>query len=86
MRIRRAITALTVVAAAGVVPLVTAAPAQADQIDCVNYLRGKGYDIGPRVRNACDNVESLADKITCQTSLIGIGVRANHALEACVRA
>ncbi|MFF0199462.1 hypothetical protein [Streptomyces sp. NPDC005017] len=86
MEIRNAITVLGVVAAASVVPLVTAAPAQAGQVDCVNYLSSKGYRIGSRVRSACDDVESLADRITCQTGLIGIGVRANHALEACVRA
>ncbi|CAL9444330.1 hypothetical protein [Streptomyces sp. enrichment culture] len=86
MKIRRAITALTVVAAAGVVPLMTAAPAQADQIDCVEYLRGKGYEIGPRVRAACDTDGSMGGTIWCNTSLIALGVRGSHASAACSRA
>ncbi len=42
MRIRRAVTALSVIAAAGIAPLIASAPAQASAADCESYQRQKG--------------------------------------------
>jgi hypothetical protein len=88
MKLKRALTALSVIAAAGVVPLVTAAPAQADQIDCVNYLSSKGYQIGPRVRSACSIAAwplGVANP-ACVSLLVNIQVTLSHAGSACKRA
>lgn len=86
LKAKRLFVAAGVAAVAGVVPLLTATTASADQIDCVNYLAAKGYAIGPKVRAACDGVDSLGEKAVCQTKLIAIRVNPAHALEACVRA
>ncbi|MDG5807757.1 hypothetical protein P9869_34920 [Streptomyces ossamyceticus] len=88
MKIKRVLAAMGVVAAAGIVPLVTAAPAHASQTQCVNYLRDKHYVIGPRVRAACDYgaIFSGAAKLPnpyCLTGLANIGVRSANASIAC---
>lgn len=80
-----------VVTAAGIVPLVTAAPAHASQARCVNYLGNQGYLIGPRVRAACDYAALSSGVIKlpnpyCVTGLVNIGVRSGDASTACKRA
>ncbi|MEV7241785.1 hypothetical protein AB0N92_11125 [Streptomyces sp. NPDC093248] len=85
MKIKRAFAALSVIAAAGAVPVVMASPAQADQLDCMNYLKARHYVVGAGVRSACD-VDSIGGKVVCQGKLISLGVRPEHALNACVRA
>lgn len=86
-------TVLSVVAAAGVLPVITAGGAHASTARCVNYLGGKGYAIGPRVGAACAFAALTApignSKIAnpnCYSRLVGLGVTSTHALEACIRA
>lgn len=77
-----------VVTAAGIVPLVTAAPAHASQARCVNYLGNQGYLIGPRVREAC-SYEALTGGLpnpNCVLRLTRIGVSGPHMQTACGRA
>ena len=90
-KIKRALAAISVVAAAGIVPLVTAAPAHASQARCVNYLGNQGYVIGPRVRTARSYGAIFSPPATtpnpnCLLRLIEIRVSSAHAQTACSRA
>jgi hypothetical protein len=86
MKAKRALAVVSVVAAAGVVPLVTATSAYANQSACVNYLGNAGYVIGPKVKAACKEGETLAGITVCQWDLQAIHVRQLDASEACWRA
>lgn len=88
---KKALTAASVVVAAGVVPLVTATPASAGQDRCVNYLGNLGiYQIGPKVKAACRHGAWHAGGVVanpaCLSGLINIGVRLEHAQAACISA
>jgi hypothetical protein len=84
--IKRALTALGVTVAAGVVPLAMATPAQADQVACIDYLRSKGYTIGSGVRSACSN-DSWPSNPWCVAKLASLGItNTTHITEACRRA
>ncbi|MFH8463610.1 hypothetical protein [Streptomyces sp. NPDC017991] len=86
VKLKRALTALGVAVAAGVVPMVMAVPAQADQVDCVNYLSSKGYTIGSGVRTAC-SYDTWATKPFCEAKLASLGItNTSHIIEACNRA
>lgn len=86
MKIKRALTALGVAVAAGVVPMMMATPAQADQVDCVNYLRSKNYVIGPGVRAAC-NFDTWTTKPFCVAKLVSLGItNQTHINVACDKA
>lgn len=52
---RRVIAAVSVTAAAGVLPLLAATPASAHRFDCYQYVMDAGYKVGPKVMAACDN-------------------------------
>ncbi|MET8831619.1 hypothetical protein ABZX40_37910 [Streptomyces sp. NPDC004610] len=66
------------------VPLATAAPAQATQRQCVNYLASKNYEIGDVVYYACR--QSGVFKPLCISTLIARDVSNAHAIAACNRA
>lgn len=86
MKIKRALAALSVTVAAGVVPMVMATPAQARPADCVNYLSSKGYLIGAGVRSACSH-DTWATKPFCVAKLASLGItNGDHINEACNRA
>lgn len=90
-KIRKALAVMSVLATAGIVPLVTAAPAHASQARCVNYLGNQGYVIGPRVREACSYGAIFSPPATtpnpnCLLRLIRIEVSTAHAQTACSRA
>jgi hypothetical protein len=84
LKVKRLVAAATVVAAAGIAPVVTAAPASADQIDCVTYLKNRGYVIGTKVRAACSigRIPGGANPV-CLSDLVVIGVKLEHANGAC---
>ncbi|MGW7405687.1 hypothetical protein ACWGI9_18430 [Streptomyces sp. NPDC054833] len=87
LKSKRLLAAASVVVAAGVVPLVTATPASANQSSCVNYLGNLGiYRIGPKVKSACKLGEHLSGRPLCTNNLVVIHVRPEHAIEACMRA
>lgn len=91
MKMKRAVLALCVTAAAGAVPLVAASTAHADQISCVNYVASHGYTAGPKVRAACNHgaITSVPGTIAnphCLTRLAAINVRLSVANPACLRA
>lgn len=70
----------------GVVPVATATPAQADIIDYVRYLEGKGYVVGPGVRSACSH-DAWGTEGFCQAKLVALGIsNTNHIVAACNRA
>lgn len=89
MRLRRALTALSVAAAAGAVPLVMAAPASATTAECRSYVAWIGYDVGPKVTAACEQHHILlplgakAANPACYTALVRAGLKADEADRAC---
>lgn len=91
MKLRRAVTALCMVGAAGVVPLVTATAAQANASTCVNYIGNHHYLVGPKVKAACSH-KALDFEVTkvanpnCVNGLEQIHVKPEDAVAACVRA
>ncbi|MFI0811027.1 hypothetical protein [Streptomyces echinatus] len=52
-KVKRMVTAASVVVAAGAVPLIAASPASASQSACTNYVASHGYYAGPKVKEAC---------------------------------
>lgn len=84
LKAKRLLMAASVVAAAGVMPLVTATSASADQQDCTTYLKNRGYVVGPKVRAAC-NYEHLPVGASplCINALVIIDVTLSHANGAC---
>ncbi|GHH84327.1 hypothetical protein GCM10017771_13350 [Streptomyces capitiformicae] len=84
--------ALSVVAVAGVVPVVAAGSAHATTAQCVNYLGSQGYAIGPRVGAACafrhltGPFDSKYPNPNCYSRLVAIGVTTSHAMNACLKA
>lgn len=83
---KRLLAAASVVAAAGVVPLVTAAPAHASAATCRSYL-AQWYTVGPKVTAACnqDGPLSLASPV-CINALVVIDVTFERANTACKKA
>ncbi|WP_266382827.1 hypothetical protein [Streptomyces canus] len=84
LKAKRLVAAASVVAAAGIVPVITATPASADQVDCVTFLKNRNYIIGAKVRAAC-NIKHLpvGANPVCLADLVVIGVTADHANRAC---
>ncbi|WP_157878016.1 hypothetical protein [Streptomyces torulosus] len=86
LKARRFLAVLSVVAAAGVMPVVTAGTAHADAFDCVEYLKGKGYRVGPVVTSACGYHSVIGFNPVCIVKLQDVGVAAGHANRACTLA
>jgi hypothetical protein len=83
MRVKRALAAVSVIAAAGVVPIVTAAPASADISLCKSYL-SKWYTVGPKVTKACTRGSYDGSGVSdCSNQLVAIGVTRSRANNAC---
>lgn len=86
------LVATCVTAAAGVLPLVAAAPASASASSCRAYVAAMNYDIGPKVKRACNQgriVSPLGNKImnpACYSLLVQAGVSGGIASVACNRA
>jgi hypothetical protein len=80
---RVAATAATVITI-GALSVAIAAPANATPAGCENYLKARGYIVGPKVKSAC-----YAGRIggagvdKCFAALVKISVHSNHAEEAC---
>ncbi|WP_059006031.1 hypothetical protein [Streptomyces specialis] len=67
--------------------VVVAAPAQAGVYDCQQYLESRGYDVGPRVTQACEiGAKGAAYQGPCVSLLGGLGVISGDAVAACGRA
>ncbi|ORT61774.1 hypothetical protein BKD26_01745 [Streptomyces sp. CB03238] len=76
--------AVCVTVAAGFIPLVAAAPAQASPASCESYLRSTGrYVIGPQIKAGC-SYSRFGSHVICQAKLVGIGVRPTDATAACL--
>lgn len=86
LKVRRFLAALSVAAAAGVVPVATAGTAHADAFDCVEYLKSKGYRVGPVVTSACGYHTTLGFHPACIFKLQSVRVDPGHANRACVLA
>lgn len=82
MRLKRALAAAGLTAAAVVLPITVAAPAQASAVDCQNYLASKGYLVGPKVKDACGQT-GISGYQACVQKLLNAGVRSEYALIAC---
>ncbi|GAB7033525.1 hypothetical protein AB0G35_01820 [Streptomyces sp. NPDC021749] len=85
----RLLASATVVAvAAGALPIVASAPAQANTRHCTTYL-ADGYTVGPKARQACSLVGSgnilvrSANLSLCRIILGQIHVKPEHAMKAC---
>lgn len=95
MKVSRVLAALGVAAAATLVPIATAAPASASASmysGCLNYVKSKGYVVGPKVYAACSH-QALNTGLgvwihnpACLSGLVNIGVTSTVAVEACKRA
>ncbi|KIZ15371.1 hypothetical protein SNA_27860 [Streptomyces natalensis ATCC 27448] len=81
-----------VTAAAGVLPLVTAGPAHADQFQCMEYLRAHGYVVGLHVEDDCNGaamakdaspVARFAAYSACHYQLVRLRVKSRDASKAC---
>ncbi|WP_133898065.1 hypothetical protein [Streptomyces sp. KS 21] len=86
---KRALGVLAATFAAAALPIMAASPASADQGDCQYYLHEAGYNIGPKVETACKFGADYSNPgawMGCYWGLTGIGVRTEHASEACSRA
>ncbi|OZM77801.1 hypothetical protein [Pseudonocardia sp. MH-G8] len=76
-----AVLALTAVA----IPVATAAPAAADELHCVDYLRREHVLIGPKVVDACNKgaSDSFVVQQVCFPLLVNAGLSAPKADRAC---
>ncbi|CAL2059508.1 hypothetical protein FSY75_24360 [Streptomyces sp. TR1341] len=85
MRAKSLLVAAGVFVAAGLIPLATATSASADQIDCMTYLKHRGYKVGMQVRWACDNKPVILGLPNpyCVDPLMKLGVKFGYASEAC---
>ncbi|MFI0907412.1 hypothetical protein ACH4TE_28430 [Streptomyces sioyaensis] len=90
---RVAMTVGGTVIATGVLPLITASPAQADSYyDCVQYLRRKGYfiDDNGTAADACRVAErgkgSANSLSICASTLESLHVKWEDAKPACLKA
>ncbi|TGB08117.1 hypothetical protein [Streptomyces sp. MZ04] len=85
LNVKRVLVAASIAAAAAVVPIVTAAPASATPLECINYLEHQGYPVGPKVINSCKNGDSgsVVIRQSCPVTLVSFGVKSNHAATAC---
>lgn len=88
MKRKRVVSAVAVMVAAGVAPLVTATSASANQSDCISVLAQRHYTIGPKVRAACkqSHLPIGGPSPLCTIALIAIGVKDGDAYDACARA
>ncbi|PBC82404.1 hypothetical protein SAMN05428945_3014 [Streptomyces sp. 2224.1] len=87
--IRRLAAATGVLVAAGALPIVATAPAQATTKQCTSFLAEGGYKVGPKVRAACKMtgegglIERNNNVPFCQAYLITIKVDSRIAERAC---
>ncbi len=85
---RVAVTA-GLVLAAGTLQLSTSTSAQATPAQCTSYLKSYGYNVGPKVKQACqaaandwwENTNVLGGP--CQLALTTLGVNYDRATFAC---
>ncbi|GFE24849.1 hypothetical protein Sliba_53020 [Streptomyces nigrescens] len=86
LRRTAAAASLTLIAAA--VPVALATPASASPGACTSYLAAKGYKVGPVAKRACAAAAGgeVPGDATCWHDLVDLGVKGNHAEEACGRA
>lgn len=90
-KMKRAVTAASVVAAAGVLPLIVASPASATQSACTNYVATHGYFAGPKVKAACGHgaIDTGIGKMAnpaCILGLANLNVKNEVSVPACQRA
>ncbi|MGW6861513.1 hypothetical protein [Streptomyces xanthophaeus] len=86
MKMKRAGGFLAASLAAMVLPVVVASPASADQGDCQLYLFDRGYNVGPKVEDACRkgaNYSNPGRWVSCYWALTAIGVKETDAAGAC---
>ncbi|MFC8274045.1 hypothetical protein ACFUJR_16240 [Streptomyces sp. NPDC057271] len=94
-KVGRVLATLGVAAAATITPIAAAAPASAAASmysGCLNYVKSKGYVVGPKVYAACSH-QALNTGLgvwihspACLGGLVNIGVKPAVAAEACTRA
>jgi hypothetical protein len=82
---RRLVTLLAAITTAAAFSVAVAAPAEASSAKCQEYLRYKGYTVGPKVRAACDTGQNggASGPLACYFALIAIDVEPAHASTAC---
>ncbi|WP_310716439.1 hypothetical protein [Streptomyces lydicus] len=84
---RRLATATATLVAAGALPILAAAPAQATTKQCETFLAGAGYKVGPKVHNNCAiGSGSLQNYGACLTGLLSLKIRYDLADIACQQA
>ncbi|MFC8919645.1 hypothetical protein ACFT5C_28225 [Streptomyces sp. NPDC057116] len=84
MKLKRVLMAGSVLVAAGFLPVMAAAPAQASPTTCEIYLQSTGrYVLGPKIFLACDYAK-FGTHMICQARLLAIGVRPSDVVPACM--
>ncbi|MEW2439199.1 hypothetical protein AB0952_34500 [Streptomyces caniferus] len=87
--IRRLAAAAGVLMAAGALPIVATAPAQATTKQCTSFIAEGGYKVGPKVRAACKMtgeggfIMRNNNVPFCQASLLTLKVKPVIAERAC---
>lgn len=85
--VTRAVAVAATTLAAAALPLLAAAPAQADTRDCAGYLASEDYDIDRYIIATCGAVANFSGETEqCVDRLLQHNVRPWHAIEACERA
>ncbi|MEB3366384.1 hypothetical protein [Saccharopolyspora mangrovi] len=82
---RAATVGASVVTAAIGLPLLVSAPAQATTYQCLEVLRDRNYEIGPKVTGVCENAAQdwYYASMQCPRDLQILGVKPNDATFAC---
>ncbi|WP_327385411.1 MULTISPECIES: hypothetical protein [unclassified Streptomyces] len=87
MKRKRAFGVLAATFVAAALPMVAASPASASSADCQVYLRNLGYNVGPRVQDACNAAAawdlSGMNRHACYVTLANLGVKVRDANTAC---
>ncbi|WP_147986454.1 hypothetical protein [Streptomyces sp. t39] len=89
--LKRASVTLAVIAASVSVPLAAASPASAAYTACLQYISDSGYQVGPKVRSACNHKATRVGplwvaNLNCVNKLVAARVTALEATNACIRA
>ncbi len=87
--LRRTAAAASLTLLMGALPVALATPASASPGACASYLAAKGYKVGPWVKKACARGTGPAGtpgQHACWSMLVELGVKGDHAVDACYRA
>lgn len=89
LRARRVISAVSLIAGALALPMVTAGQADASPQRCEISMHNDGYVVGPKVKAACalasatSTPAGVVNRARCQALMLDLGVKSSDAYDAC---